>query len=159
MQDVLLFFLAWELELIPVYLLLAMGFRGDGGPPGFAYGDIAAKPLGPAFQVLCYSGLLVAFGVKLPVVPPPHTRLSAECSEHHSQYRERTPQGSVIPISLFSLPLRTGLWKPDSFPVCQALTGGQAQEASPFRLFRSSLKNCKSLAPEGRICSFRLSSC
>ena len=68
-QDVLLFFLAWELELIPVYLLLAMGFQRDGDPPGFAYGDIAAKPLGPAFQVLCYSGLLVAFGVKLPVVP------------------------------------------------------------------------------------------
>ncbi len=98
-QDMLLFFLAWELELIPVYLLLAiwggkkrqyaatkfilytagsslfilvvglaMGFQGD-GPPSFAYGDIAAKPLGLAFQVLCYSGLLIAFGVKLPVVP------------------------------------------------------------------------------------------
>ena len=98
-QDMLLFFLAWELELIPVYLLLAiwggkkrqyaatkfilytagsslfillaglaMGFLG-GGTPSFEYSDIAAKGLSVGFQMLCYSGLLIAFGVKLPMVP------------------------------------------------------------------------------------------
>ena len=98
-QDMLLFFLAWELELIPVYLLLAiwggkkrqyaatkfilytagsslfillaalaMGFFG-GGTPSFEYTELAAKNFGPGFQLLCYAGLLIAFGVKLPIVP------------------------------------------------------------------------------------------
>ena len=98
-QDMLLFFLAWELELLPVYLLLAiwgakkrqyaatkfilytaggsvfillaalaMGFQG-GGPPSFEYSVRAAKHFGTGFQVLCYAGLLIAFGVKLPIVP------------------------------------------------------------------------------------------
>ncbi len=98
-QDMLLFFLAWELELIPVYLLLAiwggkkrqyaatkfilytagsslfillvalaMGFAG-GGAPSFEYTTLAAKSFGSGFQVLCYAGLLIAFGVKLPIVP------------------------------------------------------------------------------------------
>jgi NAD(P)H-quinone oxidoreductase subunit 4 len=95
----LLFFLAWELELIPVYLLLAiwggkkrqyaatkfilytagsslfillaalaMGFFG-GGTPSFEYTALAAKEFGTGFQLLCYAGLLIAFGVKLPIVP------------------------------------------------------------------------------------------
>ena len=98
-QDMLLFFLAWELELIPVYLLLAiwggkkrqyaatkfilytagsslfillaalaMGFFG-GGTPSFEYTDLAAKNFGTGFQLLCYAALLIAFGVKLPIVP------------------------------------------------------------------------------------------
>ena len=98
-QDMLLFFLAWELELIPVYLLLAiwggkkrqyaatkfilytagsslfillaalaMGFFG-GGTPSFEYTALAAKDFGSGFQLLCYAGLLIAFGVKLPIVP------------------------------------------------------------------------------------------
>jgi NAD(P)H-quinone oxidoreductase subunit 4 len=98
-QDMLLFFLAWELELLPVYLLLAiwggkkrqyaatkfilytagsslfilvvalaMGFAG-GGTPSFEYTTLAAKGFGTGFQVLCYAGLLIAFGVKLPIVP------------------------------------------------------------------------------------------
>jgi NAD(P)H-quinone oxidoreductase subunit 4 len=98
-QDMLLFFLAWELELIPVYLLLAiwggkkrqyaatkfilytagsslfillaalaMGFYG-GGTPSFEYTALAAKGFGTGFQVLCYAALLIAFGVKLPIVP------------------------------------------------------------------------------------------
>ena len=98
-QDMLLFFLAWELELIPVYLLLAiwggkkrqyaatkfilytagsslfillaalaMGFFG-GGTPSFEYTALAAKDFGTGFQLLCYAGLLIAFGVKLPIVP------------------------------------------------------------------------------------------
>ena len=98
-QDMLLFFLAWELELIPVYLLLAiwggkkrgyaatkfilytagsslfillaalaMGFFG-GGTPTFEYTALAAKGFPVGFQVLCYAALLIAFGVKLPIVP------------------------------------------------------------------------------------------
>ncbi|MEA5424804.1 MULTISPECIES: NAD(P)H-quinone oxidoreductase subunit 4 [unclassified Synechococcus] len=98
-QDMLLFFLAWELELLPVYLLLAiwggkkrqyaatkfilytagsslfillaglgMAFYG-GGAPTFEYTSLAEKGFGTGFQVLCYAGLLIAFGVKLPIVP------------------------------------------------------------------------------------------
>ena len=98
-QDMLLFFLAWELELLPVYLLLAiwggkkrqyaatkfiiytagsslfillaglaMGFFGD-GPPNFEFTHLANQGFGQGFQLLCYSGLLIAFGVKLPIVP------------------------------------------------------------------------------------------
>ncbi|WP_320677668.1 NAD(P)H-quinone oxidoreductase subunit 4 [Prochlorococcus sp. MIT 1300] len=98
-QDMLLFFLAWELELLPVYLLLAiwggkkrqyaatkfiiytagsslfillvalaMGFFG-GETPNFEYTHLAQQSFGGGFQLLCYSGLLIAFGVKLPIVP------------------------------------------------------------------------------------------
>ena len=98
-QDMLLFFLAWELELIPVYLLLAiwggkkrqyaatkfilytagsslfillaalaMGFYG-GGVPTFEYTALAAKGFSTSFQLICYAALLIAFGVKLPIVP------------------------------------------------------------------------------------------
>ena len=98
-QDMLLFFLAWELELIPVYLLLAiwggkkrqyaatkfilytagsslfillaalaMGFFG-GGSPSFEYTVLAAKGFPVSFQILSYAALLIAFGVKLPIVP------------------------------------------------------------------------------------------
>ncbi len=98
-QDMLLFFLAWELELLPVYLLLAiwggkkrqyaatkfiiytagsslfiliaalaMGFFG-GGLPNFEYNHLANQNFGTGFQFLCYGGLLIAFGVKLPIVP------------------------------------------------------------------------------------------
>ncbi len=98
-QDMLLFFLAWELELLPVYLLLAiwggkkrqyaatkfiiytagsslfillaalaMGFFGE-GVPNFEYTHLAQQNFGTGFQLLCYGGLLVAFGVKLPIVP------------------------------------------------------------------------------------------
>ncbi len=98
-QDMLLFFLAWELELLPVYLLLAiwggkkrqyaatkfiiytagsslfillaalgMGFFG-GGTPNFEYTQLAQQDFSKGFQLLCYGGLLIAFGVKLPIVP------------------------------------------------------------------------------------------
>ena len=98
-QDMLLFFLAWELELLPVYLLLAiwggkkrqyaatkfiiytagsslfillaalaMGFFG-GGAPNFEFNHLAAQNFSRGFQLLCYAGLLIAFGVKLPIVP------------------------------------------------------------------------------------------
>ncbi len=98
-QDMLLFFLAWELELLPVYLLLAiwggknrqyaatkfiiytagsslfillaalaMGFFGE-GIPNFEFTNLAQQNFGTGFQLLCYAGLLIAFGVKLPIVP------------------------------------------------------------------------------------------
>ena len=98
-QDMLLFFLAWELELLPVYLLLAiwggkkrqyaatkfiiytagssifillaalaMGFYG-GNIPNFEFTHLAQTEFSQGFQILCYAGLLIAFGVKLPIVP------------------------------------------------------------------------------------------
>merc|ERR550537_2145927 len=41
----------------------------SGGPVSFEYTDLAAKHLWAGFQALCYAGLLIAFGVKLPIVP------------------------------------------------------------------------------------------
>ncbi len=98
-QDMLLFFLTWELELIPVYLLLAiwggknrqyaatkfiiytagssifillaalaMGFYGT-EIPNFEFSHLANQDFSQNFQILCYVGLLIAFGVKLPIVP------------------------------------------------------------------------------------------
>ena len=98
-QDMLLFFLTWELELIPVYLLLAiwggknrqyaatkfiiytagssifillaalaMGFYGT-EIPNFEFTHLANQDFSQNFQILCYVGLLIAFGVKLPIVP------------------------------------------------------------------------------------------
>ncbi|HAN46739.1 MAG TPA: NAD(P)H-quinone oxidoreductase subunit 4 [Cyanobacteria bacterium UBA8156] len=97
-QDMLLFFLMWELELIPVYLLLSIwgGKKRQyaatkfilytaGGSlfilvAGLAmafYGDtttfdmtaLAAKSYPLTFQLLAYGGFLIAYGVKLPIFP------------------------------------------------------------------------------------------
>jgi NAD(P)H-quinone oxidoreductase subunit 4 len=94
----LLFFLAWELELLPVYLLLAiwggkkrqyaatkfilytagsslfilivgLAMAFYGGTTSFEYTDLMAKGFSTKFQLLAYAGLLIAFGVKLPIVP------------------------------------------------------------------------------------------
>ncbi len=97
-QDMVLFFLFFELELIPVYLLLAI-WGGKGrlyaatkfilytaigslfilvvGLAMYFYGDLrtfnmvelAAKNYDPTFQNLCFLGLLIAYGVKLPIFP------------------------------------------------------------------------------------------
>jgi NAD(P)H-quinone oxidoreductase subunit 4 len=97
-QDLLLFFFMWELELIPVYLLISIW----GGPKrlyaatkfilytalgsifilvaGLAmafYGDtttfnmaeLGMKQYLIAFELLAYAGFLIAFGVKLPIFP------------------------------------------------------------------------------------------
>ncbi len=97
-QDMLLFFLVWELELLPVYLLLsiwggkkrfyaatkfilytagsslfilvaglAMAFYGD--VITFDFRELAAKDYTLNFQLLAYAGFLIAYGVKLPVIP------------------------------------------------------------------------------------------
>jgi NAD(P)H-quinone oxidoreductase subunit 4 len=97
-QDMLLFFLVWELELIPVYLILSiwggkkrlyaatkfilytaggslfilvaaltMAFYGDNVT--FDMSAIALKDFPFKLQILLYGGLLIAYGVKLPIFP------------------------------------------------------------------------------------------
>ncbi len=97
-QDMLLFFLMWELELIPVYLLLSIWggkkrlyaatkfiLYTAGGSlfilvAGLAmafYGDsitfdmtaLAAKDYPFGLQLFLYGGFLIAYGVKLPIFP------------------------------------------------------------------------------------------
>jgi NAD(P)H-quinone oxidoreductase subunit 4 len=96
-QDFLLFFLAWELELVPVYLLIAIwgGKQRQyaatkfilytatasllilvsglalafNGPFTFNLSDLAARSPGGTFGLLCYLGFLIGFGVKLPMFP------------------------------------------------------------------------------------------
>lgn len=97
-QDLLLFFLVWELELIPVYLLLAIwgGKKRQYAATKFIlytaggslfilvaaltmafYGDtvtfdmraIAAKDYALNFQLWVYAAFLIAYAVKLPIFP------------------------------------------------------------------------------------------
>ncbi len=108
-QDVMLFFIMWELELVPVYLLiaiwggekrlyaatkfiiytatcsvfilvvsLALAFYGVGF--SFNMSELAAKEYSLPFQLICYLGLLIAFGAKLPIFPL-HTWLPDAHSE------------------------------------------------------------------------------
>lgn len=108
-QDLLLFFIMWELELIPVYLLiaiwgggkrlyaatkfllytavgsvfiliaaLALAFYGD--TLTFDMTQLGLKSLSPAVELLAYAGLLIGFGVKLPIFPL-HTWLPDAHSE------------------------------------------------------------------------------
>ncbi len=97
-QDMLLFFLVWELELIPIYLFLSiwggkkrlyastkfilytaggslfilvaalsMGFYGN--TISFDMQTLAAKDYTLNFQLWMYAGLIIAYGVKLPIIP------------------------------------------------------------------------------------------
>ena len=97
-QDLILFFLSWELELIPVYLMiaiwggkkrqyaatkfiiytagsslfillaaLAMGLWT--GTANFEYSYLLEQGFPPNFQLWCYAAFLIAFGVKLPIIP------------------------------------------------------------------------------------------
>ncbi len=97
-QDMLLFFLMWELELIPVYLLLsiwggkkrqyaatkfilytaggslfilvaALAMAFYGGDTTFDMTALAAKDYPLTFQILAYVGFFIAYGIKLPVFP------------------------------------------------------------------------------------------
>lgn len=108
-QDMLLFFLMWELELVPVYLLIsiwggekrryaatkfilytaaasifilvaafAMAFYGD--TVTFDMATLGMKLYPKTFEMLVYAGLLIAFGVKLPIFPL-HTWLPDAHSE------------------------------------------------------------------------------
>ena len=109
-QDIMLFFIMWEIELVPVYLLisiwggqnrqyaatkfiiytatcsvfilmvaLALAFSRDGGFT-FNLSELAAKEYSLPFQLICYLGLLIAFGAKLPIFPL-HTWLPDAHSE------------------------------------------------------------------------------
>ncbi|KGF72158.1 NAD(P)H-quinone oxidoreductase subunit 4 [Neosynechococcus sphagnicola sy1] len=108
-QDILLFFLMWELELVPVYLLISIWggqrrfyaatkfilytaaasvFILIGGLAMAFYGDtvtfdmhqLALKDYSLTFEVLIYAAFLIAFGVKLPIFPL-HTWLPDAHSE------------------------------------------------------------------------------
>ncbi len=108
-QDMLLFFLMWELELVPVYLLISIWggakrryaatkfilytaaasiFILVGGLAMAFYGEtvtfdmttLGLKEYPKFFEVLVYAGFLIAFGVKLPIFPM-HTWLPDAHSE------------------------------------------------------------------------------
>lgn len=97
-QDMLLFFLSWELELIPIYFLLsiwggkkrqyaatkfilytalsslfilvaglAMAFYGD--TVTFDMRSLTAKNMTIGFQLWMYAAFLIAYAVKLPIIP------------------------------------------------------------------------------------------
>jgi NAD(P)H-quinone oxidoreductase subunit 4 len=97
-QDMLLFFLVWELELVPIYFLLSiwggkrrqyaatkfilytaggslfillsaltMGFYGD--TVTFDMRSLALKDFALNFQLAAYAGFLIAYAVKLPIIP------------------------------------------------------------------------------------------
>ncbi|MCP9849393.1 NAD(P)H-quinone oxidoreductase subunit 4 [Cyanobium sp. Morenito 9A2] len=97
-QDFLLFFLAWELELVPVYLLIAIwggqarqyaatkfilytatasllilisGLALALGGDTFTLNlqELSQRSYAGSFGILCYLGFLVGFGVKLPIFP------------------------------------------------------------------------------------------
>lgn len=97
-QDFLLFFLAWELELVPVYLLIAiwggqqrqyaatkfilytalasllilisgLALALSGDSFTLNLSELTARSPGGTFGLLCYLGFLVGFGVKLPIFP------------------------------------------------------------------------------------------
>ena len=97
-QDMLLFFLVWELELVPVYLILsiwggkkrlyaatkfilytaggslfiliaALAMAFHGDTVTFDMSAIAAKDYSFNLQLLLYAGFFIAYGVKLPIFP------------------------------------------------------------------------------------------
>jgi len=97
-QDFLLFFLSWELELVPVYLLIAiwggnkrlyaatkfilytalasllilisgLAIALSGDVFTLNISELINKSPSGTFGLLCYLGFLVGFGVKLPIFP------------------------------------------------------------------------------------------
>jgi NAD(P)H-quinone oxidoreductase subunit 4 len=98
-QDLLLFFIQWELELVPVYLLVSIwgGQRRryaatkfliytaaasifilvaglalalmGDGPTTFDIAELSLKNYSLGLELLLYAGLLIAFGVKLAIFP------------------------------------------------------------------------------------------
>ncbi|MGB3491156.1 MAG: NAD(P)H-quinone oxidoreductase subunit 4 [Elainellaceae cyanobacterium] len=108
-QDFLLFFLMWELELVPVYLLIsiwggskrlyaatkfilytaigsifillaALAMAFYGDTFTFNLHELSLKSYSLPFEIAMYSALLIAFGVKLPIFPL-HTWLPDAHSE------------------------------------------------------------------------------
>jgi NAD(P)H-quinone oxidoreductase subunit 4 len=97
-QDLLLFFLMWEIELVPVYLLIsiwggqkrryaatkfilytaaasifilvaAFALAFYGDTVSFDITTLGMKQYPKALELLAYAGFLIAFGVKLPIFP------------------------------------------------------------------------------------------
>ena len=97
-QDFLLFFLAWELELVPVYLLIAiwggnrrlyaatkfilytalasllilisgLALALSGDTFTLNLTELTSRSPSGSFGLLCYLGFLIGFGVKLPIFP------------------------------------------------------------------------------------------
>ncbi|MEM0981586.1 MAG: NAD(P)H-quinone oxidoreductase subunit 4 [Cyanobacteria bacterium P01_H01_bin.58] len=97
-QDLLLFFIMWEIELVPVYLLVciwggqnrryaatkfliytaaasifilvaALGMAFYGDFTTFDMAQLHLKSFPLSFEILLYAGLLIAFGVKLAIFP------------------------------------------------------------------------------------------
>lgn len=108
-QDMLLFFLMWELELVPVYILISiwggskrlyaatkfilytaaasvfilvagMAMAFYGDTVTFNLQELGLKNYSLTFELLAYAGFLIAFGVKLPMFPL-HTWLPDTHSE------------------------------------------------------------------------------
>ncbi|XGV98868.1 MAG: NAD(P)H-quinone oxidoreductase subunit 4 [Leptolyngbya sp. BL-A-14] len=97
-QDILLFFLMWELELVPVYILIsiwggprrlyaatkfiiytavgsifilvaALAMAFYGGDVTFDMRELGLKDYSLTFELFVYAALLIAYGVKLPIFP------------------------------------------------------------------------------------------
>ncbi|MDY6937956.1 MAG: NAD(P)H-quinone oxidoreductase subunit 4 [Cyanobacteriota bacterium] len=97
-QDMLLFFLMWEIELVPVYLLISiwggpkrlyaatkfilytalasifiliasLGLAFYGDNVTFDMAELGTKHYPILFELFAYAGFLIAFGVKLPIFP------------------------------------------------------------------------------------------
>lgn len=97
-QDILLFFLMWEIELVPVYILISiwggkkrlyaatkfilytalasifilvsgLALAFYGDNVTFNLAELAIKDYPLALEMLTYIGFLIAFGVKLPIFP------------------------------------------------------------------------------------------
>ncbi len=97
-QDLLLFFFMWELELVPVYILIsiwggnkrlyaatkfilytalasifilvaALAMAFYGDTVTFDIAQLGMKEFPLSLQILAYAGFLIAFGVKLPIFP------------------------------------------------------------------------------------------
>jgi NAD(P)H-quinone oxidoreductase subunit 4 len=97
-QDLLLFFLVWELELVPVYLIIsiwggaqrfyaatkfilytalgsifilvaALALAFYGDTVTFDFTELGMKEYPIGLELLAYAGFLIAFGVKLPIFP------------------------------------------------------------------------------------------
>nr|YP_009537423.1 NADH dehydrogenase subunit 4 [Dioscorea preussii]AYM33520.1 NADH dehydrogenase subunit 4 [Dioscorea preussii] len=111
-RDLLLFFIMWELELIPVYLLLSMwggkkrlysatkfilytaggsvflliGVLGMGlygsNEPTLDFERLANQSYPVALEIIFYFGFLIAYAVKLPIIPL-HTWLPDTHGEAH----------------------------------------------------------------------------
>ncbi len=111
-RDLLLFFIMWEFELIPVYLLLSMwggkkrlysatkfilytaggsvflliGVLGVGlyssNEPTFDFETLANQSYPAALEIIFYIGFFIAFAVKLPIIPL-HTWLPDTHGEAH----------------------------------------------------------------------------